>query len=177
MKNICSEQSLSQLVQDYQAAKQLDETTMVQSQIAIVQSLKALGTPAAIAQLGELMINGVNHEYMDFALPGALADLLPQPEQQSAAISALVQGILHGQSETLQTVCIRKLLQAGYFALYPILIDYRNFLLLDQAHRPPYWASLLSTVSDAITNLHPYIDPAHQADVQHLWLNQPITLP
>jgi hypothetical protein len=174
MNNLCSEQSLSQLVQDYQAAAHLDETTMARTQIAIVQSLKAMGAVDAVAQLGELMVHAPNHEYMDFALPDALADLLSEQELQSAAIAALVQGLLHGQNETLQTACIRKLLQAGYLGLYPILVDYRNFLLMEQAHRPSYWASLLSTVSDAITNLHPYVDPAHQINLQEFWLSHPI---
>ncbi|TVQ07625.1 MAG: hypothetical protein EA368_13840 [Leptolyngbya sp. DLM2.Bin27] len=174
MKNTCSEKSLTQLVHLYTQAAQLADTSAVKTQIHVVQMLKSIGTPATIEQLGRLMVNAPNHEYMDFALPDALAELLPQSELQPIVVAALVQGVLHGQNETLQTTCIRKLLQVGYFPLYPILIDYRNFLLLDLAHRPSYWASLLSTITDAITTLHPYINLAHQIDMKKLWLNQSI---
>jgi hypothetical protein len=174
MKNTCSEKSLTQLVKTYTAAAQLADTSAAKVQIDIVHTLKSIGTPAAIEQLGLLMVNAPNHEYLDFALPDALVELLPQPELQAVVLDALVQGVLQGQNETLQTTCIRKLLQARYLALYPILIDYRNFLLLDLSRRPPYWASLLSTVIDAITTLHPYITPTHQINLQQLWLNQPI---
>lgn len=161
-------------MQDYEAAAHLNDSDMIQAQMKVVQILKAIGNSDAIAQIGQLMMSNHSNEYMHFALPDALAELLQKPQLQSSAIDILVQGVLHGKSETLQTACIRKLLQVEYTPLYSILVSYHDFLILDKTRRPSYWRTLISIVNDAITSLHPYIEPSLRINIRQLQVNQPI---
>lgn len=155
---IFSGNKIQRLVQEYESAANLEYNFMANKQVAVVRSLCEIGSKDAIDQVARFMVEGKNHEYMDFAIPDTLALHLKNSKSQIYVVNALMIGMLHGQNEILQKTCLRKLVEVKYTPIYKMLIEYRNFLLSNHRERPLYWRSILTSVTDAATTLNPYVD-------------------
>lgn len=171
---LLSQSKLQELAQDYEAAASLNYNQMANQQVKVVQAFCEIGSKEAIAQIAQFMVEGNNHEHMDFALPDTLAKYLSQPHIQEHIYNALIIGMLQGQNQTVRSRCIHKLVEARYTPVYRTLLDYRNFLLFDVEHRPQYWSSIFSSIADAVAALNPYVNESIRIPVQRLWLNEPI---
>lgn len=167
---------VSSLVKEYEQATQLPYNFMANTQVKVIRDLCEIGTKDAIAQIARLMAEGNNHEYMDFAFPDTLAHYMKRTKSQAYFIHALVMGVLHGQNETIQKACIRKLVDARCTPAYKALVDYRNQLLSGQVHQPTYWQPVFAAVTDAVTALTPYVEESKRVPLELLKLNQPIRL-
>lgn len=167
------ENKISSLVRDYEEAAKLRSNLMANKQVKIIRCLCEIGTKEAFYQVERLMIEGENHEYMDFAFPDILMEYIKTSKSEVYLIQALITGTLRGKGETLQKACLRKLIDVQYLPVYQTLIEYRNQLISDKANQSP---SMIESVIEALIELSSCIDEQSRISPNTLRLNQPINL-
>lgn len=165
------EGKVSSLVREYEEAAKLRSNLMANKQVKVIRSLCEIGTKEAFSQVEKLMVEGDNHEYMDFAFPDILMEYMEISKFQIYSIQALITGALRGRSEALQKACLRKLVDIQYAPIYQTLVEYRNHLLADVANQP---ASIIDSVIEALVELNSCVDAKNRISPNILRLNQPI---
>ncbi|MGK7887873.1 MAG: hypothetical protein AB4042_00965 [Leptolyngbyaceae cyanobacterium] len=170
--NLCSNQQVDALIQQYKATAQTNYTAQAQAQLEIIYQLCQINSEYAFKQIGHLVKSGTNHEFMNYIIPDLLAQAWRPTYANQAIADVLIRGMIHGQTEIMQCMCAETLVEARYLAVFPILLTYRNTLLHEQELGRHNKSRLFNIVVSGILQLNSQVDNPISVSAEVLWSKQ-----